>query len=118
MLSFQEARELILAQARSWGTEAVPLGEAFGRVLAETVRADRDYPPFPRATMDGYAMRFDDLDRGIRRFRVVETLFAGGRPVAPLESGDCYKIMTGAAVPNAANIVIRREDVTEKGTEM
>ncbi|HEV2352976.1 MAG TPA: molybdopterin molybdotransferase MoeA [Puia sp.] len=118
MVSFQEARQLVLAQARSFGTEDRELGDASGRVLAGQVRADRDYPPFPRATMDGYALRFDDLERGIRRFRVVEVLFAGAQPVAPVESGECYKIMTGASVPKEANIVIRREDVQEDGVEV
>jgi molybdopterin molybdotransferase len=118
MISFREAQEIVLAQARSFGTENIPLELADQRVLAEAVRADRDYPPFPRATMDGYALRFDDLERGIRQFRVVETLFAGARPVARLEGGECYKIMTGAAVPEDANIVIRREDVSEGGEEM
>ncbi len=117
MISFQEAQEIVLAQARSFGTEEVILDEAFGRVLAEPIRADRDYPPFPRATMDGYAMHYEDVERGIRRFRVAELLFAGSRPVGRIGSGECYKIMTGAAVPEDADLVIRREDV-EEGKEM
>ena len=117
MISFQEAREIVLAQARSFGTEEVILDGMFGRVLAEPIRADRDYPPFPRATMDGYALRHEDLERKIRRFRVVETLFAGSHALGQIGSGECYKIMTGAAVPGDADLVIRREDV-EEGKEM
>jgi molybdopterin molybdotransferase len=117
MISFQEAREIVMAQARSFGTEEVILDKVFGRVLAEPIRADRDYPPFPRATMDGYALRYEDLERKIRRFRVVETLFAGSQAVKRIGSGECYKIMTGAAVPGDADLVIRREDV-EEGKEM
>jgi molybdopterin molybdotransferase len=113
MISFQEAQEIVLAQARSFGTEEVILDGAFGRVLAESIRADRDYPPFPRATMDGYALRYSDLERGTRRFRIAEVLFAGSRPVGRIEIGECYKIMTGAAVPEDADLVIRREDVEE-----
>jgi len=113
MVSIQEARELVLAHARSFGTEEVELGAAFGRVLAVPVRADRDYPPFPRATMDGYALRYADLDRGVRRFRIVETIFAGSQPLGRISGGECYKIMTGAAVPEDADIVIQREDVRE-----
>ena len=113
MVSFQEAQEIVLAQARSFGTEDILLDGAFGRVLAEPIRADRDYPPFPRATMDGYALRYADLERGVRRFRVVETVFAGMEAAARIGSGECYKIMTGAAVPQDADMVIRREDVKE-----
>ncbi len=113
MISFQEAREVVLAQARSYGTEEVDLGVAFGRVLTGPIRADRDYPPCPRATMDGYALRYEDIQRGIRGFRIAEVLFAGSQPVGRIGRGECYKIMTGAAVPDDADIVIRREDVEE-----
>jgi molybdopterin molybdotransferase len=113
MVSFQEAKEMVLAQARSFGVEEVTLAGAFGRVLVPPILADRDYPPFPRATMDGYAMRYDDVEKGIRRFRIAETLFAGSQPIGRIESGECYKIMTGAAVPEDAVLVIRREDVEE-----
>jgi molybdopterin molybdotransferase len=118
MVSFQEAQDIVLAQVRLFGTEEVMLDEAFGRVLAEQIRADRDYPPFPRATMDGYALRYADLVQGARLFRVVETLFAGSQAVSRIGSGECYKIMTGAAVPEDADLVIRREDVKEGEKEM
>jgi molybdopterin molybdotransferase len=118
MVSIQEAREIVEGQARSFGSEEVELGAAFGRVLAQSVRADRDYPPFPRATVDGYALRFNDLERGIRQFRVIGTLLAGSESIREISAGDCYKIMTGAAVPGDADMVVRREDVEEKGNEM
>ncbi|HXD76795.1 MAG TPA: molybdopterin molybdotransferase MoeA [Puia sp.] len=118
MVSFQKARELVLAQARSFGTETVSLEEAFGRVLAEPAFADRDYPPFPRATMDGYALRMADLHDGMRSFRIVETLFAGASATRRIAGGECYKIMTGAPVPADADLVIRREDVTESEESM
>ncbi|HEY6900622.1 MAG TPA: hypothetical protein VI233_08265, partial [Puia sp.] len=113
MIDFRHAQTLLLEQARSFGHEEVPLAEAFGRVLAEPIYADRDYPPFPRATMDGYALRYADLEKGIRRFKVVETIYAGGMPVQAIHEGECFKIMTGAAVPESADIVIRREVIEE-----
>jgi molybdopterin molybdotransferase len=118
MISFQEAQELVLRQARSFGLEEVELGAAFGRVLSETVKADRDYPPFARATMDGYALRQEDLVSGVCRFRVTETVFAGTISLHRIGQGECYKIMTGAAVPEDADLVIRREDVEEGGEVM
>ena len=113
MISYLQAQKLVVEQARSFGTETVPLERAFGRVLTGSVRADRDYPPFPRATMDGYAMRYADLEGGIRRFIVIETIMAGDEAVRRPGPGECYKIMTGGAVPAPADIVIRREDVEE-----
>jgi len=118
MVSFREAQEMVLAQARSFGVEEIPLDLADGRVLATSIWADRDYPPFPRATMDGYALRYADVETGIRRFRIAETLLAGSQPIGQIEIGECYKIMTGAAVPQDADIVIRREDVAEGNGEV
>jgi molybdopterin molybdotransferase len=113
MIGFREAQRLVFQEARSFGQEEIPLGEAFGRVLSEHIRADRDYPPFDRAIMDGYALRLSDLERGIDRFRVVETIFAGSESQVSAGSGECHRIMTGSAVPPDADIVIRREDVEE-----
>ncbi len=117
MIDYRQAQQLVLQQAHSFGQEEVPLEEAFGRVLAEPIYADRDYPPFPRATMDGYALRYNDLETGIRKFTIAETVFAGDDPIRMLNEGECYKIMTGAAVPECADIIIRRED-TEEGPAM
>lgn len=113
MISYREAQALVLAQARSLGTETVPLEQAGGRVLSGIITADRDYPPFPRATMDGYAMRFSDLEQGIRRFTILETIMAGQMAARSIGPGECFKIMTGAAVPASADIVIQRENVEE-----
>jgi molybdopterin molybdotransferase len=113
MIDYREAQRMVLAQAHSFGLEALPLEQAYGRVLAEEIRADRDYPPFNRAMMDGYAVRYSDLEAGIRRFEVVATLLAGDTLQGAIRSGECYKIMTGAAVPGDADMVIRREDVEE-----
>jgi molybdopterin molybdotransferase len=114
MIDYRQAQQLILAQARSYGHEELPLGEAFGRVLAESVFADRDYPPFPRATMDGYALRSADLEKEIFTYTVAETIYAGDAAARDIGEGECYKIMTGAAVPAAADVIVRREDVKEE----
>lgn len=114
MINYTEARTMIRSKAHSFGTDTLPLEQAYGRVLNETVRADRDYPPFNRATMDGYALRTEDLQGGVREFRVVATILAGDTTSRQLSAGECYKIMTGASVPADADMVIRRED-TEEG---
>lgn len=118
MIDFRKAQELVLQQARSFGTETVSLEQAPGRVLAETIHADRDYPPFDRASMDGYGLRYTDLVNGLRRFTVIETLLAGYEPARSLVAGECYKIMTGAAVPPGTDVVVRRENAGEEGGVM
>src|SRR6202012_2115379 len=112
-IDYREAQQLVLQQARSFGTETVPLVQAGGRVLSGVIRADRDYPPLPRATMDGFALRFSDLEQGIRRFAIIETIMAGQMAARTIHSGECFKIMTGAAVPSSADGVIQREQPEE-----
>lgn len=90
-------------------TERVPLARAAGRVLAEDVGAPFDVPPFPRATMDGYAVR--SADAGVRR--VVADIFAGADALPTLGAGEAARIATGAPVPPGADAVVRVEDTSE-----
>ena len=113
MLSYIEAQHIIRSFAHSFGTEKVLLDDALGRVIAEDVFADRDYPPFNRSAMDGYAIRAVDLQNGINKFEIVDTIYAGGTTEKDLSYAQCYKIMTGAAVPISANAVIRKEDAEQ-----
>lgn len=114
MISFKHARDLILTKVTTFGTEEVALENALGRILDENVFAPRDFPPFNRSAMDGIALRFADLQSGIKEFNGVETVFAGNLASKAIVSGECYKIMTGAPVPEYADTVIRFEDTSEK----
>lgn len=116
MIYYQEAIELILNKTQSFGQEIIPIEQALYRILAEDILAPRDFPPFNRSAMDGIAVRFEDLKNGIIHFNPIETIFAGQVYSKDLKSGDCYRIMTGAAVPPTANVVIRIEDVNERGS--
>jgi len=94
---------------------------ARGRVLAEHVLADRDQPPFPRATRDGYAVRAADVAAPPAKLRVVAQLkagsawqrFASGN--APLAAGEAAEIMTGAAAPPGADAVVMVEYTARSG---
>lgn len=110
MTSLEEAFRLITHHSLILGQETVSIDDASGRVLAEDIVADRDYPPFNRAAMDGYAIRYEDWVNGVRQYVVLETILAGQPASTKLETGFAYKIMTGAAVPLPANAVIRVED--------
>lgn len=114
MISFETARELILSKARSFGEENISLEGSLDKILAEDVFSSRDLPPFNRSAMDGIALRFEDLTDGIKEFRCVETIFAGGLFSKKIHRGECYKIMTGAAVPEFADVVVRVEDTLEE----
>ncbi len=110
-ISYQDALEKILSGSTTFGTEDITLDEALNRVLAQNIYADRDYPPFNRAAMDGIAINLTDLTDYIKHFQIIETIFAGKESIITLKKGQCYKIMTGAAVPESANIIIRIEDL-------
>lgn len=113
MINYLEAQDIIINKAKSFGTEKIKLDDALGRVLAEDIVADRDYPPFNRSAVDGFAIRLEDFKNGLRVFEVAETIFAGQGNTVEIAVGQCYKIMTGSAVPVIADAVIRREDVLE-----
>ncbi|GAL82928.1 molybdopterin biosynthesis protein MoeA [Sporocytophaga myxococcoides] len=98
-----------MKQARPFGVETILLSESYDRILAEDIYADRDYPPFNRSAMDGYALRFKDIEKN-KEFRLVGEMLAGGLIKSLKEVGSCIKIMTGAPVPEGADLVIRVED--------
>lgn len=109
MVNFEEARELVQKAARLFTKESIDLDDAFGRILAEPTTADRDYPPFNRSAMDGFAIKSEDLSN-IKSFDIIGSLHAGDSSNFQLETGQALKIMTGAPVPSSANAVIRIED--------
>lgn len=94
------------------GSERVPLGEATGRVLAEAIRADRPSPAVDVSAMDGYALRLASLVPG--RLRVAADVAIGREP-PPWPPASVLRIVTGAAVPEGAYAVVKREDVEEHG---
>lgn len=112
MIHYQEAQQIILAQAKPFATESIALSNVLGRTLAETIVADRDYPPFNRSTMDGFAFNYEDFEKGIKQYKIIDTIFAGSTTNKVLQQGECFKIMTGASVPISANVVIRKEDTS------
>jgi molybdopterin molybdotransferase len=98
--------------------ETVELLESVGRVLAENVVADRDMPPFDRATRDGYAVRAAEWSGG-KRLRVVGQARAGEAWAGGAVSSGCaVEIMTGAAVPGGADAVAMVEHVESVGGQV
>lgn len=112
-LTFEEARACVLAHARRGErTEPVRLGDAAGRILAENIAADRDYPPFPRSARDGYAVRAADVPGSLR---IVGEVRAGEVHAGSIAQGEALEIMTGAPLPAGADAVIMIEHTERAG---
>jgi molybdopterin molybdotransferase len=113
ILAFPDARRMVEEQARSLQpgpVESTALLRSRGRVLAEDIVADRDFPPFPRATRDGYALRSTDLATVPATLKVVGEVRAGASLArGPLGRGEAAEIMTGAPVPAGADAVVMVE---------
>lgn len=112
MLTTNEALAAIRQNLRPMGTERVALNHAVGRILRQTVVAERDQPPFDRVMMDGIAIDFAAFAAGRRRFSIAATQ-AAGDPASSLEKPeDCIEIMTGAVLPMGASCIIPVERIS------
>jgi molybdopterin molybdotransferase len=115
-LTFEEARAAVLANVRDARSlpeiERVPLLDAFGRVLAADVAADRDYPPLARSIRDGFALRSEDTPGALR---VIGELRAGQAGAQTVARGEAVEIMTGAPVPAGADAVVMVEHARRDG---
>jgi len=115
VLTFEDARRVVedhASQASPPEIETVDLLHSAGRILAEPLTADRDLPPFPRATRDGYALRASDLTELPAKLKVLGEIKAGpppGQTPAVRNRGEAYSIMTGAPVPQGADAVVMVE---------
>ena len=117
MISFKDAYKKVLDLYQDFGHEQVPLETAMGRVLAEDIVADRNFPPFNRATKDGIALTYDAVEIGNTSFKI-EGVLAAGMPSQLLENtSNCLEIMTGAVVPGNADTVVMYEHlIIENGS--
>ncbi|HZV90289.1 MAG TPA: gephyrin-like molybdotransferase Glp [Candidatus Binatus sp.] len=121
MLSYEQARQKVIEQLTEKkgprATEQVRVGDALGYVLAQEVKTDREYPPFNRATRDGYAVFAADAKAGVT-LKCTGEIKAGDRVTKELSAGTCAQIMTGAAVPSAADAVVMIEHTKRDGDEV
>lgn len=106
MIPFQTALDMVLTRVKRMETETVPLAQARGRVLAEDVHSDMDFPPFNKSAMDGFACRRADLHGDLE---IIETIAAGAPPAHAVGKNQCARIMTGAMVPVGADVVFMVE---------
>ena len=109
-IPYKKALDFLEANLPEFPIEKRPLLECNGRVLAEDLKADRDFPPYDRVTMDGIAINYDSYESGNRSFKIESTSPAGS-PQATLENSSCcIEVMTGSMLPQHTDTVIRYED--------
>jgi molybdopterin molybdotransferase len=124
LLSFAEARGVVEKYAGTLAptdAELTNLLDAVGLVLAEDLLADRDFPPFPRATRDGYAVRAADVQSVPAHLHNVGSIKAGASAEdsgVSVSAGECVEIMTGAPVPDGADAVVMVEYTTSVGDKV
>lgn len=122
VLSFEDARHLVEQHASGLhptDTETTELLDSIGRVLAKPIFADRDFPPFPRSTRDGYAIRAADLAKLPVTLSIIGEIRAGSAAnFPPLTSGQAAAIMTGAAAPDGSDAVVMVEYTVVKNNRV
>lgn len=114
MITVEQAEQLILENTFKIPSEKVSINDALGRILAEDLCADRDFPPFNRVTMDGIAILHEQLLK-IQSSFLIEATAAAGNPQKTLQNPEnCIEVMTGAMIPFGTDAVIRYEDIEIK----
>jgi molybdopterin molybdotransferase len=112
MIPFNDAFRIVSAHTLDLGVEPLSIQDCTGRILAQDVAADIDFPPFDKSAMDGYACRAEDLSQPLE---LLETIPAGTLPTREIGAGQCSKIMTGAQVPAGADCIFMVEQAEERG---
>ncbi|MDZ7878947.1 MAG: molybdopterin molybdotransferase MoeA [Saprospiraceae bacterium] len=112
MITVEEAEKIILKTAKNQkNTEGVILLKAIGKILADDILADRDFPPSDRVTMDGIALNYASFETGQRHFLIENTQAAGQKQIKLKNKNNCIEVMTGAMMPKDCNTVVRYEDL-------
>lgn len=112
MITVKEAEANVSSHTLQGGVEKVPLSQAAGRILRESIVADRPFPPFDRVALDGIAIYLDDSGVPHKTYEVQGILGAGAAPDELKDKNQCIEVMTGAVLPPGTNCVIPYENVS------
>lgn len=117
LMPFTEARERAIARVSPiLEVETIALIAALGRVLATPIIAPENVPNHDNTAMDGYAVRFQDLEKeGETILRIVGVVQAGSRMDETLGAGEAVRILTGAPIPDGCDCIVIQENATRKG---
>jgi len=113
-LTVKKALQLVIDHCKQLkdkdlSSEVIPIREAYGRILAESVYLDTDQPPFDRSMRDGYAILSEDIQELPARLKCLGEVKAGEVSSLCLKKGEALQIMTGAPVPAGADAVVMVE---------
>ena len=118
MISVQEAFDLVVAGFSPLSSETITLKEAHGRVLSEDVTAKVFHPPADVSSMDGYAVRAEDVAEVPVTLTQVGESQAGGSYDAVVQTGQAARIFTGAPVPDGADAIVIQENTETNGDQI
>lgn len=118
LLPVDEALRLLLADKMPSGHENVALHQAGNRVLATSIFASFNQPPFDASAMDGYAIRFADAEQLPVTLKVIGESAAGKGFVGTLKSGEAVRIFTGAPLPAGADTVVIQENTKQENDQV
>ncbi|HHT9124181.1 MAG TPA: molybdopterin molybdotransferase MoeA, partial [Candidatus Wunengus sp. YC63] len=117
MISVDTAVKIVTDVTEPLPAKTVPFESALGLCLAQDVQSDINMPPFERSAMDGYAVIAEDTVRAPIELAVIEDIAAGYMPTKKVLRGQASKIMTGAAVPEGADAVVKVEETENLPTD-
>ncbi len=118
LLPVADALERVLAQAQPLPADRVALNEAYGRVLAEDLRALRTQPPVDVSAMDGYAVRIEDITTVPTELTLIGEVAAGRPFTGIVEVGQTARIFTGGEVPAGADTIVVQEHTRREGDKV
>jgi molybdopterin molybdotransferase len=112
---FDDAFSALCEHIPTGASEWVHIDDAIGRTLAAPVVARIPVPPFSRAMMDGFAIRYDDIELCESTFHIRDVSRPGHPFTGRVSPGEAIRIMTGSPMPEGADTVVRYEWCTELG---
>lgn len=126
MISVEQAEQIILQRVYpldpAQDVETLNLLDASGRILAESVTSTLDFPHWDNSAMDGYAVRYEDVqscasDRAIT-LEIVEEIPAGYQPQRTIQTGQAARILTGSVMPIGADTIVIQEETQRQGNQV
>jgi molybdopterin molybdotransferase len=112
MIETNKALEIILNHTEGFGVEEINFIDSVGRIIKEDIKADRDFPPFDRISMDGIAISAKTFNSGSREFKIEGVQAAGSEQLTLHDSNNCLEAMTGAVLPVNTDAIIPYELIT------
>ena len=123
MISVEQAESIILNLVHPLDVdrdrEVLALLDASGRVLAGSVTSALDFPHWDNSAMDGYAVRYADVEACSANapvtLEIIETIPAGYQPQQTVTAGQAARILTGSIMPAGADTIVMQEDTQRDG---